>query len=143
MRRHHTGSGRRHVIPATWSDDHAGILTDTYEATITIRNPQADTRTFNDSTGVTDTVASATAYTGPASLVLVSDPQLLQVVDQPDYTTLFQVLLPEPTTGIGDGYVVHVNDSPDPMLDGKDLTIHGVLRGDRRFARVLNAVLSG
>lgn len=141
MRRHHTGSGRRHVIPLDWSGNHAGILTDTYESSITIVNPQASSSTFNSSTGVTDTVAGTALYTGLASLVLVSDPQLIQVVEQAAPTTLFQVLLPYEVATVLTGYIVHVVDSPDPLLDGKDLNIVGTFRGDRRFARVFNAVL--
>lgn len=141
MRRHHTGSGRRLVIPLDWSATHAVVMTDTYESSVTITSPGSATRVFNDSTGSTDTTPGSSVYTGVASLVLVSDPQLVQVVEQAAPTTLFQLLLPFEVATVLTGFIVHVDDSPDPMLDGKDLNVVGTFRGDRRFARVFNVVL--
>lgn len=145
MRRHHTGSGRSTttVIPDDWATHHSGIVAATFTASITIGDPKLSTGTFNDTTGQTGVTAGAAVYSGPAAISMVSDPQLLQVVDQPDSTSLYQVELPVDVDGVKPHHVVHVVTSPDPALAGRDLQVLGPQLGDRRFSRMLHAILTG
>lgn len=142
MRRHHTGSGRRSVFPPDWQDHHTGVVAGTFTATVTIGDPNASTRTSNPTTGLTDVTPAAAAYSGPAAIAMVSDPRLLQVVDEPDATSLYQVELPVDVDGVKPGHVVHVVSSPDPQLVGRDLQVLGPQLGDRRWSRMLHATLN-
>jgi hypothetical protein len=145
VRRHHTGSGRSTttVIPDDWQDHHAGVVAQTFKATITIGNPEAATGTFNDTTGTTDVTPAAAIYSGPAAIAVVTDTdRLVAAADEQASTRMYEVSLPVDVAGIKPNHVVHVDDSPDPMLTGRDLAIDTAQLGDRRFSRVLHAILN-
>jgi hypothetical protein len=142
VNRHHTGSGRRSVFPDDWQSAHAGVVAATFASTISIGDPNTPAaKTFDDSTGLTGITPGAAVYTGSASIAMVSDPRVLEVVDQPEGTSLYQVELPFEVGNIKHGYVVRVTASPDPALVGADLVVDGSQLGDRRFSRFLHAIL--
>jgi hypothetical protein len=142
MRHHHTGSGRRTVFSPDWQDAHAGVVAGTFTSLVTVGDPDAATEVFNATSGLTDVTPAGAVYFGAASIAMVSDPQLLQVVDEPDATSLYQVELPVDVDGVKPGHVVHVVASPDPVLVGRDLQVTGPQLGDRRWSRMLHAILN-
>jgi hypothetical protein len=145
VNRHHTGSGRATttVIPGDWQPHHAGVIAQTYDATVTIGNPEAATSAFNDTTGTTVVTPAAAIYDGPAAIAVVADTdRLVDAADEQASTRLYEISLPVDVAGIEPNHVVHVNSSPDAMLTGRDLAIDTTQLGDRRFSRVLHATLN-
>lgn len=141
-RRHHTGSGRRTVFPDDWQANHAAVITGTLSATVTIGDPEAATEVFNDTTGTTDVTPAGVLYTGPADIASISGSSVVEVAAELESTRSYQIVLPVDVAGIKSHHVVHVVDSPDPMLVGRNLGIDTTQLGDRRFSRVLHATLN-
>lgn len=143
--RHHTGSGRSTttVIPEDWQDHHAGAIAQTFSATITIGNPEDAAQDFDDTTGQTRVTPAAAIYSGPAAIAVVTDTdRLVDAADEQASTRRYEISLPVDVAGILPNHVVHVDDSPDEMLTGRDLAIDAAQLGDRRFSRVLHATLN-
>ena len=84
-----------------------------------------------------------TVYSGPASLVKITDTaRELTVVDQKVAVRTYQVTIRYCAEAILEEHVVDVVSSPDADLVGARLTMSAVERGSRRFSRVLQAVLA-
>jgi hypothetical protein len=143
VRRHHTGSGRAKVIPDDWQEQHAGVIAQTFTATVTIGDPEAAATPFNDTTGQTTVTPAAPVYSGSAAIAVVArTDRIVAAADELESTRIYEVTLPWAVAGIKPGHVVHVVTSSDTMLVGRDLAIDTAQLGDRRFSRVLHATLN-
>lgn len=142
--RRHVGSGRLAVIPERWNADHAGVIAGTFRSSVTVRPAGGGTPTWDEESGTTQTTPPAAVYEGPAKITAVTSPPggPADAVDEQVPLRIYEVLLELDVDAAVPGLVVHVDSSPDPMLDGKNLRVDHVDRGDQRFSRVLLATLN-
>ena len=146
-RRHHTGSGRRGVVPADWAS-HAGAVVDqaTTDAncTVTVGPAAGGAPVFNPTLGYSEVPAGTPVYTGPAVIMAVSATDRRQTVAEDEVASLVYdvTLLGDATGAITIDHVVKVTASDDPALTGRTLSVSEVERGSRRFSRVLLATLT-
>lgn len=150
MRRHHSGSGRRHVFPHGWQTRHAAVVTDTIvtgdgaTSRVKIRTPTSGATEWDPVDRVSKAVPGEPVYDGPATITALAagDPRVEAVAEQVP-TRVYEVALPWTTASIGTEHVIDVaDDDPDPLLAGRRLTIDHVERGTRRFSRLLTATLT-
>lgn len=146
MQRHHTGSGRRRVIPLDWSAHHRGILDDTRDATVTLRRPGGTGGTFNRTTGQYDGQTPNVAYyTGLARIqVLPAIQQETQAAEQELSTLAYAVMLDDAIGSIQLDDLVKVtamDDNGDAALVGAELQVSAVEGGSLHWERRLIAVL--
>lgn len=133
------------VFPPAWSATHAAVEDTTYESTILITTADATT-SWDPELRQTVTAPADTAYDGAASIRPGMrddlDPGRPNVAEDLVRSQDFAISLPAPVAGIEEGMVVTINASPDATLEGRTLTVTAVERGDRRFSRLLGAVLN-
>lgn len=152
-RRLHTGRPGSRVIPATWQQQIAPVVTNVLAGSgcvVTIRPPGA-APAWNEADKQTETVPAAAVYGpevppygGTASITVVSDTDReINVADDLASTRLYEVRLPWDASTECDhvGHVIDVITDPDPDLVGKHLTVQSIERDTRRFSRILYATL--
>ncbi|WP_109507353.1 DUF6093 family protein [Nocardioides speluncae] len=145
MRRHHTGSGKRRVIPADWQHHHAPTIEATLASTVAI-GPAAGTPAWNPATKQTETAAVPPVYDGPAAVQAVAaglgGNTSKRVAEELVPHRSYEVTLPwDATTEVTTDHVVTVTADEDPDMVGRRFTINTIERGTRRFSRVLQATL--
>src|SRR5690349_14984606 len=138
MQRHHTGSGRRRVIPADWAAHHRPAVEDTLTATCAITHAATSgTRgAFDKATGTyADDPSPADAhYTGPCSVVGLTHSPSEQIAADED-VAIVQYLVEvavatAPETRVGDTVAVsNAGPNGDPSLVGRDLVVQDFTRG--------------
>lgn len=141
MLRHHVGSGRRPVIPATWSSHHRGVVEATQTATVTGRREGATQGPLDPETGKRETVPHAPHYTGPARVQVLASDRDVDAAGQQLSTRTYLVTV---TLTSSDEWkvddlvkVTAVDDNGDPSLVGRDLTVTSIARGSLVWERVL------
>lgn len=141
MLRHHTGSGRRAVIPADWSGHHRGVLDGTRTATVALRPPGGTPGVFDPATGTKPNTPFPTYYTGTARIQVLDAGEQDRVVAEQQVSTLgYAVTLDHEVSGIELGHLVRiteVDDNGDATLVGRDLTVESIERGSLHWERRL------
>lgn len=142
MQRHHTGSGRRTVIPTTWGLDHAATAAGTMNATVSLRAP-GTTPVWNDTDKRTEVADNTPFATGIAATVrAVGGSGTQDVVEEQLVIAGYMVSMDRRATGV-DSVVVNseqntlidVTACDDPLLVGKTLTAQDIIRSSVRFTR--------
>lgn len=133
------------VIPANWGAAHGDVVRRALTAAVTIGPSYADLQ-WNDETGQMDAYAADALYTGPASLMPVSDTaRILTVVEDPTSTRVYDITLDRALEGadlVEAEHVITVTGCDDALLAGKSLVVTAIERGSQRFSRVLLALLN-
>lgn len=125
------------VIPAAWQAIGATVFADTFDCTVKV-GPAGGAPAWNEATGQTETPMANPIYDGPASIsVAANSTATVDVADDQIPLVRYLVELPVDTAAITDEHFVLVVASPDPMLTGRRLDINAVVRGSRRFTRLL------
>lgn len=146
MQRHHTGSGRRTVIPHDWSAHHRDLLAGTRGATITLRRPGAVKGPFNPATGKYPMTPNAPYYglgaTEPnARIQVLPGADQERVAGEQEITTLgYAVMLDHAVSGMQLGDVVTVtamSDNGDPWMVARQLTVDSIESGSLHWERRL------
>lgn len=147
MRRHHTGSGRRTVVPAGWAAHHR-VVTDQAVAdancTVTIGPAAGGAPAFDPALGYSVAPAGVPVYAGPASIMAVSASDRRQTVAEDEVASLLYdvTLLGDASAAISTDHVIKVTASDDGLLAGRTLQVSEIERGTRRFSRTLLATLT-
>jgi hypothetical protein len=147
VNRHHTGSGRRRVIPEDWGRNHAPVAAGTRNAVVTLRRP-ATTEWDPDAAdgrGATVTTPGA-VYASQVSARIQA-----QINRSHNDTTTAEetVTVPPYLVTVDHDLQPHDGDevqvvtcAGDPTLVGQPLRIDHVLRGTERFERDLFCTLT-
>lgn len=136
------------VIPAGWQEAHGVVAGKTMTATVSLRRPGATTKTFNTTTRRTEYTDAAAYATDQAARIQAQTTRGVKPGEEQAEETLqvagYLVTLAfdrtvdqEPATGD----FVDVTASSDPLLTGRSLQIHDVVRGSLRFERDLFCTL--
>lgn len=144
MDRHHTGSGRRPVVPPDWAAHHRPVSAGAMTATVEIRPAGGTPGAFNDTTGKRDPATPFAAhYTGPARIqpqpVLGTQQTISGGQEISSLTYLVAIeLAGADGCKVGDLVkVTAVDDNGDPTLVDRTLTVEGVARGSLSWERDL------
>lgn len=141
MQRHHTGSGRRAVIPPDWSAHHRQVVDETHTATVTLRRPGGTRGAFDRASGTYPMTPNAVYFTGPARIQVLADTaQVALVAEQESSSLRYAVMLDHAASGIQlDDLctVTAVDDNGDASLVGRDLTVESIARGSLHWERRL------
>ncbi|WP_210651341.1 DUF6093 family protein [Nocardioides sp. SYSU D00065] len=128
MRRHHTGSGRRSVIPADWSAHHRPAANDTHTGTVQLRHAGGIRGTFDKTTGTWSTTPHPPYYAGPARIQLLpSETQEVEAAEQQVSLARYAVMLDADVTGFALEdicKVTAVEGNGDAWLVGRELTVY-------------------
>lgn len=133
------------VIPAGWETSHGTVAAATMTATVNLRKP-GGTKTWNTTTRRTEyTGASPYATAQPARIqaqtvrtVRSGQEEVAEETLQIAGYLVAIALDQEPAAGD----LVDVTASSDPLLTGRTLRIHDVVRGSLRFERDLLCTLA-
>lgn len=131
------------VIPPGWQQAHGAVAAKTMTATVDLRKP-GSTQAFNTTSRRTEYTPNAAYATDQAARVQAQTSRAVQRGEEQVEETLqvsgYLVTLTfdrtadqEPATGD----LVDVKTSDDPLLTGRTLRIHDVVRGSLRFERDL------
>lgn len=141
MQRHHTGSGRRRVIPADWSAHHRPVLAGTRGATVSLRHPGGTQGAFNKTTGKYDYTPSSAYFTGPARIQVLPGDEQERVAGEQQVTTLgYAVMLDHAVDGMQLGDVVLITamaDNGDEWMVDRELTVTSIEGGSEHWERRL------
>lgn len=141
MNRHHTGSGRRSVIPTDWETHHAGVAAQTHTATVKISLPGGEP-VFNEETKQTETPEATQAYDGTARIQLESaTSDRAQTADDEVALRRYVISIDRGATGITPEHVVKVTACSDTDLVGRTLHIGAISHGSLRFETALHCTL--
>lgn len=144
MRRQHTGRPGTTVIPADWATAPAAIVARALPSTVRIGTPATQPK-WNEGRGQSESGGLVAVYTGPASIMAVSDTaRAATVVEDPVTTRVYDITLALSRPGadtVGAGHTVIVDACDDAALVGRRLEVQDAERGSRRFSRVLLATL--
>lgn len=137
MRRHHTGSGRRSVIPADWETSHRVVVEGTLRGRVSLREPgtkQVWSPEKDQNIAVQNTPYAVDV---PARVLALSgQARVVQLADDNEVIADYLVVVPASYIVAG-GHLVDVTDSTDPDLTGRTLRVEKVARGTERFERDL------
>jgi hypothetical protein len=141
MQRHHTGSGRRTVIPADWSAHHRPVLAGTRGATVTLRRQGGTQGEFDDETGTYPNVPHAPYFTGPARIQLPSSEEQVRLAGEQEVSTIgYAVMLDHAVTGVQLDDLVTVtgvDDNGDEWLVGREFSVESIESGSLHWERRL------
>lgn len=141
MLRHHTGSGRRRVIPLDWSEHHRQVVEGTMaSATVELRNPTAaaTSQEWDDETEQWVTVPAGAYWSGGARIQMLNQQaQPVVVASDPETVADYLVVVPATVAGVKAGHRAKVASCDDPDLVGKTLRVQTVAYGSHRFERDL------
>lgn len=141
MLRHHTGSGRRPVIPDDWETSHRVVAEGTMRGRVALREPgtQQDWKPeLEQNIAVpldpyaTDVPARVLALSGQARVV--------QLADDTEVIADYLVAIPASYV-VASGHLVDITATGDPDLTGRSLRVEKVVRGTERFERDLFCTL--
>lgn len=141
MERHHTGSGRRTVIPADWSAHHRGAVLGTMTATVEIRHV-GSSGAIDPETGKRTSTALDAHYTGGARVqaqpAMGSEREsAAQQVTIAGYLVTVELEASE-ACKVGDVLkVTAVDDNGDPALVGRQFRVDAVTYGSLAWERDL------
>lgn len=153
MLRHHTGSGRRRVIPADWSAHHRQVLDTTRTATVTLRRPGGTAGTFDRDLGEWVGGSANAPYYGAGAtepnariqvMPTVGSDQVRELVEQDVSTLAYSVLLDDAVDGVQLKDVLTVtgmDDNGDQALIGQDLVVASIESGSLHWERKLVCIL--
>jgi hypothetical protein len=142
MNRHHTGSGRRRVIPADWATAHAGVAEGTHTATVEIRPPGSATA-FDAVTGQTKTTAPEPTYDGPAAIwPTTTGSEIVSVADDEVALRRYLVAITRGAAGITAEHRVKVTACSEAALVGRTLQISVVGHDSEGFETLLHCTLT-
>lgn len=139
--RHHTGSGRRQVIPTDWAEHHRPTATAALNATCSIRHTGGTQGTFNAGTGTyTGGSANAAHYTGVCGVAdLPAAERALVIASEEVPSVGYRLDLPidaAPELRVDDIVTItSVDDNGDPSLVGKVLSVESIHRSSLAFNR--------
>lgn len=141
MNRHHTGSGRRAVIPADWATHHQPVVEKTMlDATVTLRDPAAVTGPagWNDATEQVTKTTAGPYWTGGARIQVLNQQGRQPVAaDDPETAAGYLVVVPAAVGSVLEGHLVKVTKSDDPLLTDRTMRVVMVARGSHRWERDL------
>lgn len=146
MLRHHTGSGRRSVIPADWSAHHRGVVRQTWTGGCTIHHPgQAPASgTLDPESGEYPPAAAAAAhFTGACRVQVQLTTGQSESAGEQVTVAGYLVVVDQSADAVKVDDVVtitRVDDNGDPTLFGRRLTVTGVARGTLTWERDLTCV---
>lgn len=135
------------VIPAGWQAAHGAVVAKTLTATVALRHPGV-TKTWNSTSRRTEYTGGAPYATAQPARIQAQTSRAVQPGEESAEETLqvagYLVTLTLDRTAdkepeVGD--LVDVTASDDPLLTGRALRIHDVVRGSLRFERDLFATL--
>lgn len=145
MLRHHTGTGRRQVIPADWAEAHQPAVEGTMvDATVALRDPSAPATStvWSDELEQWVSVPAGTYWAGGARIQMLNQ-QGRQPVAAEDQEAVASYLVAVPAVVEAvEGHRVKVVVSADPLLTGRELRVVTVARGSQRFERDLYCELT-
>lgn len=142
MQRHHTGSGRRTVIPEGWSAHHRPALASTHSATVELRHAGGTPGTFDRETGKWTGGTSITPYfTGPARVQILPGAEQEAIAGEQEVTTLgYAVMLGHALAEMqltDLAKVTAVDSNGDTWLVGRELTVTSIESGSLHWERRL------
>ncbi len=141
MQRHHTGSGRRRVIPDGWAAHHRPVLAGTRGATVTLRRPGGTQGEFDPGSGTYPTTPHPAYYTGAARIQLPGDADRVRMAAEQEVSTqAYAVMLDHAVTGMQLDDVVTVtavDDNGDQWLVGREMSIETIEAGSLHWERRL------
>lgn len=141
MQRHHTGSGRRSVIPVDWSAHHRGVTAATHTVTVTLRRPGGVRGAFDDATGTWATTPYPAYYTGSARVqVLDAGEQEHAAAEQQVSTLGYAVMLDHAVTTMQLEdlcTITAVDDNGDAWLVDRQMTVKAMETGSLHWERRL------
>lgn len=142
MRRHHTGSGRRQVIPADWEASHRVVAEGTMRGRVSLRKPGSSGEEWSDE--LEQNVATPHppyASDVPARILALSgQARVVQLADDDEVIADYLVAIPAGQVA-ETGHLVDVTATGDPDLTGRTLRVEKVVRGTERFERDLYCTL--
>jgi hypothetical protein len=143
VRRHHTGSGRRAVIPTDWAAHHTGVAEGFMDkATINLHGP-GSAPAWNETTKRTESPPGAAIAAGvPARIQALTEISVPanDVADEQIRIIGYRISVPAATSpaALVPGVLVDVvTCAGDPLLAGRSMTVTDVVRGTHRFERDL------
>lgn len=141
MLRHHTGTGRRRVIPRDWSEHHRPVLDTTRDATVTLARAGGTQGTFDPVSGTWGNTPATPYYTGTARIQAFSGNEQIVLAGEQTVSTLgYAVSLDHAVGGVELGDVLTVttiDDNGDAELVGRSLTVAAIVRGSLHWERRL------
>lgn len=144
MRRHHTGSGRRSVIPVDWSAHHRGIVEATFTGECEIRRPGGTPGVFDPVTGTTPVTPHPVHYAGGCRVQVLPALEQEAVTGGQEVTTLgyrITVAYDAAAQLAVDDLIklTALDDNGDPTLVGRTLKVRSFARGTLAWERDIYA----
>lgn len=141
MRRHHTGSGRRSVIPTDWAAAHQPVAEGTMLGRVSLREPGTQ-QVWSDAEDQNVAVPKTPYATAVPARVqaLAGQARVIQLADDTEVMADYLVTVPAARVVAG-GHLVDVTTADDPDLVGRTLRVEKAVRGTERFERDLFCTL--
>jgi hypothetical protein len=138
VRRHHTGSGRRQVIPADWEVSHRVVAGGTHRGRISLRIP-GTTQAWSDADQEMKTTPIEPYATGVPARVLElnGEAKVIRTGEDTEVVVDFLVAVAADRDDVAAGHLVTVTVATDGLLVGTTLKVDHVGRGTERFERSL------
>jgi hypothetical protein len=141
VRRHHTGSGRRQVIPADWEASHRVVAEGAMRGRVALREPGTTQEWSDEDEAMVATPLPAYATDVPARIqALAGQARVVQLAGDEEVIADYLVTIPAARVVAG-GQLVDVTTSDDPDLTGRTLRVETAVRGTERFQRDLFCTL--
>lgn len=136
--------GSSGAVPAGWAAAHAPVVTGTFDCTVRI-GTAGGTPAWNEEAGQTQTPAVTAAYTGAASVGLLtnSDGTRREAAEDLVDERLYEVKIPAGQADVVEAdHLVFIDTSPNPALVGAVLRVTSIALPGREFSRVLICALN-
>lgn len=139
---HHTGSGRRQVIPTDWAAHHRPVAEGTMLGRISLRRAGGTDGGWDDETDQVKVTPHAPYATNvPARIqALAGQARVIQLADDTEVIADYLVAIPADQV-VEPGHLVDATTTDDVALTDRTLTVVQVVRGTERFERDLFCAL--
>lgn len=140
---HHTGSGRRTVIPADWAAHHRPAAEGTMLGRVALREPGSLGEEWSDELEQNVAIPKpAYATNVPARIqALAGQARVIQLAEDTEVVADYLVVIPADQDVVDGGHLVDVTATGDPALTGRSLRVEKVVHGTERFERDLFCTL--
>lgn len=144
VKRHHTGSGRRAVIPKAWEPTHATVVEGALRGRVSIRRSGFSGEEWSDAEDAYVGVPLAPYATNVPARVQRLSAQTRDVIAADDDETIVDhlVVIPWDMAEVETGHLVTITETTDDQLRDVVLRVHTVGLGTERFERDLFCTLT-
>ncbi|WP_248582597.1 DUF6093 family protein [Nocardioides sp. InS609-2] len=142
MKRHHTGSGRRAVIPDDWAAHHAPVAEGTMlDGTIALREP-GTVQTWSDELERNVATPKTPYFTGGCRIqALTGQARVIAVAEDDETIADYLITVPRDVEPL-EGHLARVTAVDDAVLINRTLRVERVVRGTQRFERDIFCTLA-